>query len=74
MESSITAKPDWLNDEVIKELKQAIVDCPNPYTEEDYAKWVYDSEIDIKKSNAYKAKRILEKYGLLDDQEDKPNE
>ena len=34
-------RPEWLTDDVIKELRHDIEICLNPYTEEDIANWVF---------------------------------
>lgn len=60
-------RPDWLTDEVIESLREDLAKCPNPYTEEDIDNWVFDGEVDIKRSDAHTAKQVLEKFGLLDD-------
>ena len=35
-------KPDWLNDELIEELKIDIAKCENPYTDEEMEKIDFD--------------------------------
>lgn len=68
MESDTSLKrPEWLTDEQIEKFRKTLRECPNPYTEEDIKHWVYDGNMDIKRSNAYTAKRILSKYGLLEE-------
>ena len=57
-------RPDWLTDEAIKELRHDIAICPNPYTEEDIANWVFDGANDFKRDNAYMAIKTLKKYGI----------
>ena len=74
MDTNTQAKPDWLTEEVINDLKNDLLICPNPYTDEDIKRLPLDGEIDIRRSNAKTAKEILSKYGLLEEQEDKPND
>ncbi len=61
-------RPEWLTDEQIEVLRQCLRECPNPYTEEDIKNWIYDGDMDVRRSNAYTAKRILTKYGLLEEE------
>lgn len=76
MESNTYPKrPEWLTDEQIEKFRKTLRECPNPYTDEDVKHWVYggdvfdfDSPMDIRRSNAHTAKRILSKYGLLEDE------
>ena len=60
-------RPDWLTDEVVKEMKQTLKDCQNPYTQEDIDDLEFDGAIDFKRLHAYDALEILSKYGLLKD-------
>lgn len=60
-------KPEWLTDEQIKAFRECLKECPNPYTDEDIKHWQYDGDMDARRSNAYTAKRILLKYGLLEE-------
>lgn len=71
MDTNTQAKPDWLTEEVINDLKNDLLICPNPYTDEDIKRLPLDGKIDIRRSNAKTAKEILSKYGLLEEQEDK---
>lgn len=57
--------PEWLTKEKIKELKQDLLICDNPYTDEDVVNLSYDGSYDAKRYNANLAKRILSKYDLL---------
>lgn len=65
MESNII-KPKWLTDKVVKDMKQALKDCSNPYTEEDIDNLKLDGSIDFERLHAYDALKILSKYGLLE--------
>ena len=69
MESNIyPERPEWLTDEQIESLRESLRECPNPYTKEDIKNWIYDGDMDVRRSNAYTAKRILTKYGLLEEE------
>lgn len=61
-------RPEWLTDEAVESLREDLKICPNPYTEEDIKNWIYDGDMDVRRSNAYTAKRILAKYGLLEEE------
>ena len=61
-------RPEWLTDEQIESFRKTLRECPNPYTEEDIKNWIYDGDMDVRRSNAYTAKRILTKYGLLEEE------
>ena len=63
MESNIL-KPDWLTDEVIENLRNDIVNCPDPYTKEDIEKWGLDEAFDVERLNAYEAIDTLTHYGI----------
>lgn len=58
-------RPDWLTDELIKDLKDQLDDCPNPYTAEEARNIPLDGDMDLKRYNAYTAKKILAKYGFM---------
>lgn len=60
-------RPDWLTDDKIKRLKQDLIECPNPYTDEEVAELEYDGDVDIRRHNAYTAKKTLKHFGLLED-------
>lgn len=60
-------RPDWLTDDKIKKLKQELIECPNPYTEEELAELKYDGDVDIRRHNAYTALKTLKRFGLLED-------
>ncbi len=72
MESNTPKKrPDWLTDEVVAEMKQAIKACDNPYTTSDeipFDGFDIDSEhneLDGKRFNAFCYIRLLTIYDLL---------
>lgn len=60
-------KPEWLTDEEIARFKKMIADCPKPMTEYEFKHldWDCDGSMDIDRINAYKAKKILTKYGII---------
>lgn len=62
--STYPPKPDWLTDDKIKEFKQELKECPNPYTEEELSELEYDGDVDIERHNAYVAREILEHFGF----------
>ena len=63
-------RPDWLTDDQIKTFKQYLKSCPEPYTEKEIKELELDASFDIKRHEAYLAKKILVKYGLLEDKAD----
>ena len=65
-----TKLPDWLTDDQIKTFKQYLKSCPEPYTEKEIKELELDASFDIKRHEAYLAKKILVKYGLLEDKAD----
>lgn len=68
MESNISFKrPEWLTDEEIEDMKKMIAKCPNPMTEEEFKHLDldFDGYMDSNRLNAYKAKEILTKYGII---------
>lgn len=66
MDSNINLqKPDWLTDSAIASLKKDIMECPTPYTKEEVEELEYDGLIDMKRYNAYVAKKLLTKYGMI---------
>ena len=64
MESN-TALPKWLTPEIISKLKHDIEICPNPYTEEEILALKLDGPRSSSRYNAYVAKEILTKYGII---------
>ena len=65
MESNINLKkPDWLTEERIKELRQYIENCSNPYTENDPEVTTFDGDLDVERFSAYYAIKTLTKYGI----------
>ena len=74
MESStFPPKPDWLTEERIEYYREILRNTPDMLTDEEIKNWVYDGYNDNKRLNARRAYDILSHFGLLDDQEDKPN-
>lgn len=63
--NTIIKRPEWLTDECIAMYRAALQKCNNPYTEEEVKKLPFDGQRDMYRYNAYVAKRILTKYGLL---------
>lgn len=72
MESNTQKKrPDWLTDEVVAEMKQAIKECDNPYTTSDEIP--FDgfelggeySELEWKRYIAFRYIKLLTIYNLL---------
>lgn len=61
----VLARPEWLTDELIEDMKKEVAECPNPYTEAEIAKLELDGDMDIKRYNAYVAKSTLTEYSLL---------
>ncbi len=57
-------RPDWLTKERIKELRQYIADCSNPYTENDPEVTTLDGNLDVERFSAYYAIKILTKYRI----------
>lgn len=58
-------RPDWLTESEIERLKSYIASCPSPYTKEEVANLSLDGNVDIIRWQAYEAKRILTKYGVI---------
>ena len=58
-------RPDWLTDEVIAELRNDLAASPKPYTHEEVCNLGFDGTMDTARYDAYKAKTILEKFGLI---------
>ena len=63
--SSTIKKPDWLTAQKILELKEMVLSCANPYTEEDVKRIELDGKCDLHRYNAFLAKQTLEHYGIL---------
>ena len=63
MKSNI-ARPKWLTDEAITELRNDIAKCPNPYTKEDVDNIELDGSFDAIRLNAYEAIDTLTYYGI----------
>ncbi len=57
-------KPDWLTEKRIETLRQDIVACSNPYTENDPEINTLDGELDMIRYNAYYAIKTLTEYGI----------
>lgn len=60
-----TRLPSWLTEQKISELRKSIVECPNPYTEDEVAQFALDEPCDLRRYNAYSAKQILKHYGII---------
>ena len=58
-------RPDWLTDEDIKQLREDITKCSNPYTDEELNELPFDEPLDMNRANARTAIDILTKYNLL---------
>ncbi len=63
--NTTSARPQWLTDELVEDMKKEVIECPNPYTEADVAALELDGDMDIKRYNAYVSKSTLTEYGLL---------
>lgn len=64
------ARPNWLTDSRIAEMRQEIKACNNPYTEAELANIECDSDfsdsgLNLKRLRAYHAIETLKKYNLL---------
>ena len=72
--STFPPRPDWLTDEKVEKYRKELANCPYPMTDEELSDWNYDGYNDNKRLNARRAYDILSHFGLLDEQEDKPND
>ena len=57
--------PEWLTEEAISELKADLLACDNPYTAEEVRNLPLDAPRDMKRYDAYFAKKVLTEYGLI---------
>ena len=66
MDTSLNIQiPDWLTEDEINRLRKCVSSCDNPYTEQEMQDIPLDGFWDISRLEAYEAKRVLQKYGLL---------
>ena len=68
-DSGSLAKPDWLTNKLIDELRNQLREYPKSLSDEELSHWQYDGYNDIKGLNTRRAYEILSHFGLLEEQE-----
>ena len=63
--NSNTRRPEWLTDDKVEQYKAYLAECDNPYTDEELDEIGLDAMLDIERLQAYHARIVLEKYGLM---------